>query len=117
MPLEGENELARHPLPGDRTLAWRDDGSPYDNTLHVYVLAADGSIIDAIEAGAAFTVNILAFQNEGPGFFDFSFFANGRVYRLKVDREPSLRLPFRLPLGFRYKSLLGRHVMSVTVKA
>lgn len=117
MALDGDYELARHRLPGDRTLVWRDDGSPYDNTLQVYVLAADGSTIDAIEAGAAFTTNILAFLKEGPDFFDFSFFANGCVYRLEVDREPSLRMPFRLPLGFRYKSLLGRHVISVTVKA
>ncbi len=114
MTLDGENELARHQLSGDRTLVWRDDGSPYDNTLHVYVLAADGSTIDALEAGAAFTINILAFRSEGPDVFDFSFFANDRLYRLKVDREPSLRMPFSLPLGFRYKSALGRHVISVT---
>jgi hypothetical protein len=115
MTLDGENELARHRLSGDRTLVWRDDGSPYDNTLHVYVLAADGSIIDALEAGAAFTTNILAFRSEGPDVFDFSFFANDKFYRLKVDQEPSLRMPFRLPLGFRYKSALGRHVISVTM--
>ena len=58
MTLDGENELARHPLTGGRTLVWRDDGSPYDNTLQVYVLAADGSIIDALEAGAAFTLQV-----------------------------------------------------------
>ena len=73
MTLDGENELARHPLPGDRTLVWRDDGSPYDNTLQVYVLAADGSTIDALEAGAAFTTSLLAFRREGPEVFDFSF--------------------------------------------
>jgi len=114
MTLDGENELARHPLPGGRTLVWRDDGSPYDNTLQVYVLAADGSIIDALEAGAAFTTSLLAFRREGPEVFDFSFFANDRLYRLQVDREPSLRIPFSLPLGFRYQSVFGRHVLSVT---
>ncbi len=114
MSLDGESELARHQLSGGRMLVWRDDGSPYDNTLHVYVLAADGSTIDALEAGAAFTTNILTFQSEGQDVFDFSFFANDRIYRLRVDRKPSLRIPFSLPLGFRYKSTLGRHVISVT---
>ncbi len=114
MTLDGESELARHPLPGGRTRVWRDDGSPYDNTLQVYVLAADGSTLDALEAGAAFTTSLLAFRSEGPEVFDFSFFANDRIYRLQVDREPSLRIPFSLPLGFRYPSVLGRHVLSVT---
>ena len=100
MTLDGENELARHPLTGGRTLVWRDDGSPYDNTLQVYVLAADGSIIDALEAGAAFTTSLLAFRREGPEVFDFSFFANDRIYRLQVDREPSLRIPVKSAVGF-----------------
>ncbi len=115
MTLDGENELARHPLSGDRTLVWRDDGSPYDNTLHVYVLEANGAPIDALEAGAAFTTNILAFQSEGPDVFDFSFFANDRFYRLTVDQESSLRMPFSLPQGFHYKSALRRHIISVTM--
>lgn len=115
MTLDGENELARHHLSADRMLLWRDDGSPYDNTLHVYVLAADGSIIDAIEAGAAFTTNILVLRSEGQNVFDFSFFANDKTYRLAVGHEPSLRTPFSLPLGFRYKSALRRHIITVTM--
>ena len=115
MTLDGESEIARHALPHGRTLIWRDDGSPYDNSLHIYVLAADGSPTDAVEAGVAFTANILAFQRECQDMFDFSFFANDRTYRLTVSREPKLRMPFSLPWGFRYKSLFTRHLLSVSV--
>ena len=54
MTLDGENELARHVLPDGRTLVWRDEGSPYENVLHIYLFATDGHIADALEAGAAY---------------------------------------------------------------
>ena len=115
MTFDGENEIARHVLPDGRTLVWRDDGVPYDNTLHVYLVAADGYLADELEAGAAFTTNILVFQREGQDMFDFTFFANDRIYRLTVGSEPKLRMPFCLPRGFRYKSPLTRHFLSVRV--
>ena len=114
MTLDGENEVARHALPHGRTLVWRDDGSPYDNSLHVYVLAADGAVIDAVEAGAALTTGILEIRQARDGVFDFGFFTNGKTYRLSVGMAPRLRLPLSLPMGFRYKSALKRHIVSVT---
>ena len=63
MTLDGESEIARHALPHGRTLIWRDDGSPYDNSMHINVLAADATPTDAVEAGVAFTANILARGN------------------------------------------------------
>ena len=113
MTLDGENEIARHILLDGRRLVWRDDGSPYDNTLHVYLFAADGCLVDALEAGAAFTTNILTFEREDLDMFDFTFFANDRVYRLAVDGAPKLRMP--LPLGFCYKAPLSRHLLTVRV--
>ena len=115
MTLDGTQEIARHILPDGRTLIWRDEGSPYDNVLHIYLFATDGHLADALEAGAAFTTNILSFHTEGQDVFDFTFFANEEMYRLTVGREPKLRMPFRLPLGFRYKSPLMRHLLSVSV--
>ena len=113
MTLDGENEIARHILIDGRTLVWRDDGSPYDNTLHVYLFAADGCLVDALEAGAAFSTNILTFEREDLDMFDFTFFANDRVYRLAVDGAPKLRMP--LPSGFCYKAPLSRHLLTVRV--
>ncbi|MGC6419255.1 MAG: hypothetical protein ACON3Z_19185 [Bradymonadia bacterium] len=114
MTLDGENELARHALPDGRTLVWRDESSPYENCLHIYLFSTDGHIADALEAGAAYADPILAFQKEGQDVFDFTFFKNERVYRLTVGREPKLRM-LPLPWGFRYKSPLTRHLLSVSV--
>ena len=48
--------------------------------------------------------------------FDFTFFANDKTYRLTVGQKPKLRMPLgSLPWGFRYKSQLTRHLLSVSV--
>ena len=114
MTLEGENEVARQVLSGGRTLVWRDDGSPYDNSLHVYALAPGGDVIDAVEAGAAMTPGLLEIRQARDGVVDFSFFINHKTYRLTVGRTPRLRLPLSLPTGFRYKSALSRHILFVS---
>ena len=48
MTLDGNTEIARHVLPDGRTLVWRDEGSPYDNVLHIYLFATDGHLADAL---------------------------------------------------------------------
>lgn len=112
--LDGENEIARHALSQGRTLVWRDEGSPYDNRLHVYVLAADGAVIDAAEAGAALTTGVLEFRSTPGDSVDFGFFNNDQTYRLSVDSAASMRLPLALPMGFGYKHALQRHVLCIT---
>ena len=114
MNLEGESEIARHSLSVGRTLVWRDDGSPYDNLLHVYLLGPHGEVLDALEVGAALTTGLLEIRRVQGAAIDFTFFANDTTYRLQVDEKPRLRLPWFLPLGFRYKSKFVRHVLSVT---
>lgn len=115
MTFEGENEIARHPIALGRTLIWRDEGSPYDNALHVYLLASDGSVVDAIEAGASLTVGLLEIHNVDTTGVDFSFYKNDQCYRLSVSDSLHLRLPFHMPIGFRYKSMLTRHLLSISV--
>ncbi len=114
MKLDGENEIVRHPLGQGRTLVWRDEGSPYDNHLHVVVLAADGAVLDAVEAGAAMTTGVLEIRGVQADLVDFGFFSNEQTYRLTVEGSPSLRLPLSLPTGFRYKHTLARHILSIT---
>lgn len=114
MTLDGENELARHLLSGGRTLVWRDEGSPYDNSLHVYLLAADGTVLDAVEASAAMSTGLLEIKRANGDVVDFGFFTNNQTYRLVVEPLPTLRLPLSLPVGFRYKRALARHTLSVT---
>lgn len=114
LPLDGQQEVARQPLSRGRALVWRDEGSPYDNVLHVYVLAADGAVIDAVEAGAAMTTGLLDIRGAHGDAVDFGYFDNAQTYRLTVDDAASLRLPLRLPAGFHYKRALGRHVLSIT---
>lgn len=111
--LEGQNEIARYPLSHGRTLVWRDEGSPYDNVLHAYVLAADGAVIDAVEAGAALTTGLLDIRSAQGNVLEFGWFKNEQTYRLTVDDAASLRLPGSLPSGFRYKRALARHVLSI----
>ena len=116
MTLDGDNEIAKHVLPDGRTLVWRDEGSPWENFLHIYLFTADGALADALEAGAALTTNVLALQKERQDTFDFTFFANDKTYRLTVGQKPKLQMPFgSLPWGFRYKSPLTRHLLSVSV--
>ena len=113
MKLDGENEVARHSLAEGRALVWRDEGSPYDNGLHVYVLAANGEVIDAVEASAPMTPGILEIRQARDGVVDFCFFRNDKTYRLTVGDTPKLGLSLGLPTGFRYKSALARHILFV----
>jgi hypothetical protein len=97
---------------GDGTaLVWLTDDSPFDEGLHVYLVAPNGTVEDALEAGADFTAGILELRSMGDDWVEFRFFKNDTVYRLEVNRTPELRL--RLPAGWRYKERLRAHRLSV----
>ncbi|MCZ2136024.1 MAG: hypothetical protein LC098_11450 [Burkholderiales bacterium] len=52
MQLAGEGEVYRRVFADGRVLICRDEGTPFDDLLHVYLQDRDGEIIDALEAGA-----------------------------------------------------------------
>ena len=113
MQPEGQNEVFRASLGDGRTVVCRDEGSPFDNLLHLYLLDPGGAVLDGIEAGGLMADGIfklIASRHDG---FDFSYFSNGETYRLECARSPTWRAFVPLPYGFRYKSRLARHSMTV----
>jgi hypothetical protein len=81
--------------------------------LHVYLLSPAGRIVDAVEAGAPYTPGILEIRETGPDWVRFSLFTDATVYRL--DIRAHARALFRMPRGWRYKALLARHRLVVSV--
>jgi hypothetical protein len=100
-------------LADGRTLVCLTDDSPYEETLHVYLLGDDDAIEDALEAGAAWAAGILTIAATSDTWLELEFFRNDTIYRLDV--EPSADVRLRLPRGWRYKSLLRTHVLAVRV--
>src|SRR5258708_35796771 len=90
---------------------WLTESSPYDEGLHIYLVDMQGSIVDAMAAGAAFTGGVLEIKSFGDEWCEFEFFRNHVIYRLNVDREPVFRLP--LPTGWRYKQAFRKHRLSL----
>lgn len=96
------------------SLIWLTDDSPYDETLHVYLLGADGSVEDALQAGAAFTPGVLKVLDSGEDWIDFEFFQDRTTYRLEVAQ--AARLGLSLPADWRYKRRLQLHRLSVVTR-
>jgi hypothetical protein len=111
---DGANEILRQPVGEGCNLVISDEGSPYDNFLHILLLDAAGTMIDGIEAGAALTTSIFEVVGRNGQAIDFRFFQNNKVYRLTVAEKPRFVRPFALPFGFRFKSYPRRHRLFVT---
>lgn len=112
--LTGVLIQAQFELPEGASLLWLTEDSPYDEGLHVYLIGnKNDELEDGIEAGATFSPGILEIKATGERWADFEFFQNGFTYRLEVLPRAGLRL--YPPPGWRYKRLLSRHRMVVTV--
>lgn len=84
--LEAQFEAA----PGDLLLLTA--GIPYEEALHIYLLAPDGRLRDALELGAAYAPAILAdVRAEGASALTFSFYTGDR-WHLAVRPAPRLAL-------------------------
>jgi len=99
-------------LDDGRGLVWLTEDCPYDEGLHIYLFATDGSLEDSIEAGAAFAPGILSIRSFGSSSVDFSFFENDVTYRLEVS---DFKIRIASLEGWRYKSKLQRHCIFVRV--
>ena len=111
--VDGEVIEAQHELADGAALVWLTDDSPYDEGLHIYLVSAEGKIQDAVEAGSTFSPGILGIRESGGDWVEFDFFRNDQVYRLEVAAKPRFHL--LLPPGWKYKTILARHRLSVTV--
>jgi len=98
-------------LADGNAVLWLTEDSPHDEGLHIYLVDAQASIVDAMAAGAAFTAGVLEIKSFGDEWCEFEFFRNHVLYRLIVDREPVFRLP--LPTGWRYKRAFRKHRLSL----
>jgi len=109
--VEGSVMETQFELDNRNVLIWITDDSPYDEGLHVYLIEENGSVLDALEAGADFSPGILKIINTGDNWVEFEFFTNDRKYRLEVTKTPGLR--GLLPTGWKYKRLLSLHQLIV----
>lgn len=100
---------AQFELPDGTGLVWLADDSPYDEGLHIYLLSADGRILDALESTGVFSPGVLKIQATGETWVAFTFYLSDPVQRLEIVATAGWR---RLPGGWRYKKL-GRHRLSL----
>lgn len=93
------------------TLLWMTEDCPYEEGLHIYLLGATGTVLDAMEAGAPYSPGILKMKETSGRWLEFEFFQTGALYRLQVEGRFRLRWP--APTGFKYKTLLAKHRLAV----
>ena len=93
------------------TLLCLSDGSPYEAGLHMYLLADDNEIVDAIEGGAAYAAAIFKTRRVADATLDFEFFTNAVVYQIKL--LPQAKFRFSLPTGWKYKHRLRAHRLTL----
>lgn len=104
--LEAQLEMAN-----ERTLLWLTEDCPFEEALHIYLLDKGGAILDAIEAGSAYSPGILKLGAMGENWVSFKFYLNEKQYKLEISTHPRLR--WLLQLGWRFKKLLRAHYLTV----
>ncbi len=109
--IEGTILEAQFELKNGLRLIWLTDDSPYDEGLHIYLLNENGTIADALEAGADFTPGILEITKTGEDWVEFELFSNDSIYRLEVTKESEFRV--LLPAGWKYKRLFSLHRLMI----
>jgi len=109
--VEGSILEVQLELEDGRVMVWITDDSPYDEGLHIYLLDQNDTILDALEAGADFTLGILKIVNTGENWVEFEFFSNNHSYRLEVIKKAIFQL--LLPAGWKYKKLFSLHRLIV----
>lgn len=95
------------------TLLWMTEDCPYEEGLHIYLMDATGTVLDAMEAGAPYSPGILKMKEASGRWLEFEFFLTGALYRLEVEDTFGLRWP--ATRGFKYKSLRAKHRLAVKV--
>ena len=103
---------AQFKLEDGSTLIWLTEDSPYDEGLHVYLIDENNNILDALETNSIFTPGILKITKTGKNWVEFEFFSNDSIYRLEVKKMASFRMS--LPRGWKYKSLLKLHQLTIS---
>jgi hypothetical protein len=88
------------------------EGSAYDAGLHIYLLSPPGEVLDAVESSAVMVPGHFRLDAAAGGRLEFAFYTNDRRYALSRLPVPVLR--FRLQQGWRYKSKLRRHLLTLT---
>ncbi len=109
--VDGKILEAQFELNDGETLLWLTDDSPYDEGLHVYLINRDDEAEDALEAGAVFAPGILQIISAKENAVIFKFFKNDVKYKLSVEKQP--RIKFSLLEGWKYKSLLAKHRLTI----
>lgn len=109
--FEGVFLEAQFLLPDLSSLIFLSDDDPYDAGLHIYLLSANGSIQDSLEAGAPYAPGIFKIKQYGDTWLEFEFFTNNTLYKINYLEKPQLR--FHLPTGWKYKHFLQTHYLSL----
>jgi hypothetical protein len=112
--VEGVMVEAQFDVGDGSALVLATEDSPHDEGLHVYLLGPDGTVEDALEAGATFSAGILEIQGVGADWIDLRFFRNDLLYRMEIRARPQVQL--LLPAGWRYKRRLAMHRLRVVTR-
>ncbi len=115
--LEGESTADVIPLADGCTVVVRQLGEPYDNALFLHLLSAAGEPLDLIVGGAAMTTSRYERVRVTEDALDFTFFNPETRHRLRWSSSARWRLPLALPTGFRYRTPMARHRLTVETLA
>jgi len=97
----------------DRSVVVLSDDSPFDEGLHIYLLGADGQIIDGIHSNTLYSPGIFRHVATHGMSFEFSFFLIEHDYRL-ICRDRHFWRP--LPRGWSYYGWkIGRYLSLETI--
>ncbi len=78
-------------LDDEETLLFLTDDVPYEDTLRIFLLAPDGSVLDGLTLGAAYATGTLDnLSIEGQATISFEFVHRGRC-RLTIEKDPKIR--------------------------
>jgi len=105
--IDGQYECAQ-----SRYLLCLSFGTVWDDALNVYLVDADGAVLDAITGGGLMSSGAFKARNCDDNALDFSFFSDETISRVTVSPTPALH--FLLPAPWRYRRLLPMHHLSLT---
>jgi hypothetical protein len=99
-----------------RFLLMLTEDCPYEESLHIYLLDAENSLLDEIRMGQPYTAGILTdLDATTKDTLEFAFFGNDR-WKLKVLQKPQ-RMPLNLnspQIETPWSRLLSKRFMELT---
>ncbi len=104
--IDGQYECAQ-----SRHLLCLSFGTVWDDALNIYLVDADGAVLDAITGGGLLSSGAFKARHHEDNALDFSFFSDATMSRVTVSPTPTLH--FLLPAPWRYRNLLPMHHLSL----